>query len=176
MLAIAVFGTGGAVLQTVVDTPRSECAVAQWPPDRLPLIVTLDPSAREWAPDLDWAAAWWNAQLPGSIIVGGELPLAEASVGIQVGDLPRNQLGQLAGQTISYLHRCRFYRSEITLYGLVPDAERHWTLAHELGHVLGLEHTDVGTLMAPRNEHGPPTLPEATIHDLRQRYPDAARR
>lgn len=120
-----------------------------WTAADLPLLVTYDPTARDFAASIEEAITVWNKVRPGLFLAGDELDIDAAwgtIVGIEgvAGD---------RGETEVRRAGCRVLRAEVRMPHGSPRPTRR--LAHELGHVLHLAHDGtLDSVMHPDSARG----------------------
>jgi len=146
----------------------------------IPLFVTRDPSAMRWARPVADAVAWWNGQVPGLFLDGGELDRAWATgalISIVEAHILPEANGQLHEKDAYLCARrgdfCAITRQYIDLSDLTPDvhALRVRIVAHSIGHAIGLDHDHtLESVMFADSLRGGFLLPDATRALIKRRY------
>lgn len=146
----AVFLGVGVIIGTVILTGRkktspmrAECGQLVWPVSALPVSIWLDPIAAEWEPDvragigiIDPEGRWLH--------YAGQTGPAGNAPSIQSILVSTANIDDHGNTHADYDKRdCKITHVTIQLPGLIlPGKARTRATAHELGHALGLAHSD----------------------------------
>jgi hypothetical protein len=148
-----VFGAAGVLIAGIVSalaarkkppeaaqiqTPQGEL---RWERKHLPILVVLDPTVYFWTPDVRAAIDWWNRELGFfAFVFGDEREAGSFQMTSTPGIVP------IAASTARFHTRLfwdeagKIQAAPIRVFPHADPGLRERIIAHELGHVAGLEH------------------------------------